>query len=90
MQSKDFNDKRMLEEAYEKIVINELNEREYLNGMSLELSRKFSAMLENVSILKNNVKGEILLSFVDDIENQIISIKDTIAKEYEQSKLFTK
>ena len=90
MQSKDLNDKKMLEELYDKIIINELNEREYLNGMSLELSREFSAMLKNVSILKNNVKSEILLSFVDDIENQIISIKDTIAKEYEQSKLFTK
>ena len=90
MQSKDLNDKKMLEELYDKIIINELNEREYLNGMSLELSRTFSAMLENVSILKHNVKSEILLSFVDQIENLIISAKDTIVKEYEQSKLFTK
>lgn len=90
MQSKDFNDKRMLEEAYEKIVINELNEREYLGGMSLELSRRFSRILEIVGILKDNVKSEILLSFVDDIENLVIRAKDTIAKEYEQSKLFTK
>lgn len=82
MQWKDFNDKHFLEEAYKQILLNELNERDYLNGMTLDLSRTFSRILHIVGILKDNVDSKVLLSFIDEIESHLIAAKGIISREY--------
>jgi hypothetical protein len=76
----NLNDSQRLSNVYEEI-INELNERDYLNGMSLEVSQRFTRILQIIKILKDNLEdNEILSSFVDEIKHHIIGVKNDIAR----------